>query len=155
MQSLGLQRILTVLAGLWVGGLITVGYIVTPMLFTTLGDRQVAGLVAGNIFRAEAYLSIAISLILMIAANFLISKGENVYRVIRWILLAMLACAIGAGLVLVPWMSSLRDQANASNISVMASSSATLFSRLHGISSILFVMQSLLGIALLWRLAKK
>ncbi len=155
MQSLGLQRILTVLAGLWVGGLITVGYIVTPMLFTTLGDRQVAGLVAGNIFRAEAYLSIAISLILMIAANFLISKGENAYRVIRWILLAMLACAIGAGLVLVPWMSSLRDQANASNISVMASSSATLFSRLHGISSILFVMQSLLGIALLWRLAKK
>ena len=111
--------------------------------------------VAGNIFRAEAYLSIALSFVLMLAANFLVSKGENAYRLIRWILLAMLACAIGAGLVLIPWMNSLRDQANADSISVMASSSATLFSRLHGVSSSLFMIQSLLGITLLWRLNKK
>jgi len=47
------------------------------------------------------------------------------------------------------------DQANADSISVMASSSAALFSRLHGVSSSLFVIQSVLGIALLWRLTKK
>ena len=155
MQHLGLQRIFTIVAGLWVGGFVTVGYLVTPILFSTLGDRQVAGIVAGNIFRAEAYLSIALSFVLMLAANFLVSKGENAYRLIRWILLAMLACAIGAGLVLIPWMNSLRDQANAGSISVMASSSATLFSRLHGVSSSLFMIQSLLGITLLWRLNKK
>jgi len=155
MQHLGLQRIFTIVAGLWVGGFVTVGYLVTPILFSTLGDRQVAGIVAGNIFRAEAYLSIALSFVLMLAANFYVSKGENAYRLIRWILLAMLACAIGAGLVLIPWMNSLRDQANADSISVMASSSATLFSRLHGVSSSLFMIQSLLGITLLWRLNKK
>ena len=155
MQDHGLQRIFTVIAGLWVGGFITVGFLVTPILFATLGDRQVAGIVAGNIFRAEAYLSIALSLALMIAANFFISKGDNAYRFMRWILLAMLACAIGAGLVLIPWMNSLRDQANADSISVMASSSAVLFSRLHSVSSVLFVIQSVLGIALLWRLTKK
>jgi len=155
MQYQGLQRIFTVLAGLWVGGFVTVGYLVTPILFSTLGDRQVAGIVAGNIFQAEAYLSIALSFVLMLAANFLVSKGENTYRPIRWILLAILACAIGAGLVLIPWMSSLRDQANAASMSVMASSSAVLFSRLHGVSSSLFMIQSLLGITLLWRLSKK
>jgi len=155
MQDHGLQRIFTVIAGLWVGGFITVGFLVTPILFATLGDRQVAGIVAGNIFRAEAYLSIALSLALMIAANFFISMGDNAYRFMRWILLAMLACAIGAGLVLIPWMNSLRDQANADSISVMASSSAVLFSRLHGVSSVLFVIQSVLGITLLWRLTKK
>ena len=155
MQHYGLQRIFTVVASLWVGGFVTVGYLITPNLFSALGDRQVAGMVAGNIFRAEAYLSIALSLVLMLAANFLVSKGENAYRLIRWILLAMLACAIGAGLVLIPWMSSLRDQANADSISVMASSSAALFSRLHGVSSSLFVVQGLLGITLLWRLTKK
>ena len=155
MQHYGLQRIFTVVASLWVGGFVTVGYLITPILFSALGDRQVAGMVAGNIFRAEAYLSIALSLVLMLAANFLVSKGENAYRLIRWILLAMLACATGAGLVLIPWMSSLRDQANADSISVMASSSAALFSRLHGVSSSLFVVQGLLGITLLWRLTKK
>ncbi|MEI8077155.1 MAG: DUF4149 domain-containing protein [Betaproteobacteria bacterium] len=155
MQHQGLQRIFTIVAGLWVGGFVTVAYLVTPILFSTLGDRQVAGIVAGNIFRVEAYFSIALSLVLMVTANFLVSKGENAYRLIRWLLLAMLACAISAGLVLIPWMSSLRDQANADSISVMASSSAALFSRLHGVSSSLFVIQSVLGIALLWRLTKK
>ncbi len=154
MQRLGLQRIFTVVAGLWVGGFMTVGYLVTPILFSALGDRQVAGIVAGNIFRAEAYLSIALSLTLMIAASFLVAKGAHSFRAIRWILLVILACAIGAGLVLIPWMSSLRDQANFVGISVMASSSAGLFSRLHGISSGLFMIQSLLGIALLWKVAK-
>ena len=91
----------------------------------------------------------------MIAVNFLVSKGINVYRPIRWLLLGMLSCAIGAGFVLIPWMSSLRDQANADSISVMASSSAALFSRLHGVSSSLFIIQSVLGIVLLWRLTKK
>ena len=155
MQHQGLQRIFTIVAGLWVGGFVTVAYLVTPILFSTLGDRQVAGIVAGNIFRVEAYFSIALSLVLMVTANFLVSKGENAYRLIRWLLLDMLACAISAGLVLIPWMSSLRDQANADSISVMASSSAALFSRLHGVSSSLFVIQSVLGIALLWRLTKK
>lgn len=155
MQYLGLQRILTVVAALWVGGFVAVAYVVTPILFSALGDRQVAGIVAGNIFRVEAYLSIAVSLTLMASSSFLVSKGINAFRQIRWVLLAMLACAIGAGLVLIPWMSSLRDQANAAGISIMASSSAALFSRLHGVSSSLFIIQSLLGIALLWKISKK
>ena len=48
MQHQGLQRIFTIVAGLWVGGFVTVAYLVTPILFSTLGDRQVAGIVAGN-----------------------------------------------------------------------------------------------------------
>ena len=55
----GLQRTLTVVAGLWVGGFVAVAYLVTPILFSVLGDHQVAGIVAGNIFQVEAYLSIA------------------------------------------------------------------------------------------------
>ena len=49
MQYPGLQRIFTIVAALWIGGFVTVGYMVTPILFSTLGDRQVAGIVAGNI----------------------------------------------------------------------------------------------------------
>jgi len=77
MQHQGLQRIFTIVAGLWVGGFVTVAYLVTPILFSTLGDRQVAGIVAGNIFRVEAYFSIALSLVLMVTANFLVSKVKT------------------------------------------------------------------------------
>lgn len=154
MQYMGLQRLCTMLASLWVGGFITVGYLVTPILFSALGDRQVAGMVAGNLFRLEAYLSIALSVVLMLASNFLVFKGFNHFRAVRWILLGMLACALGAGFILMPWMSSLRDQALIEGLSVMASSSATLFSRLHGISSGVFIVQSILGVVLLWRLTK-
>ncbi|MCH2219440.1 MAG: DUF4149 domain-containing protein [Dechloromonas sp.] len=33
---------------LWVGGLWAIGYIVAPVLFSSLGDRQLAGMVAGG-----------------------------------------------------------------------------------------------------------
>jgi len=155
MQGQGLQRVFNIVAGLWVGGIITVGYLVVPTLFSVLGDRQVAGLVAGKLFQLEAHLSIVLSLALMFAANYLVAKSVDLFRAIRWILLVMLACAIGAGLVLIPWMGSLRDHANAEGLSVMASSSASMFSRLHGVSSILFLVQSLLGLTLLWRLTRK
>jgi hypothetical protein len=154
MQYMGLQRLCTVLAGLWVGGFITIGYLVTPILFSALGDRQVAGMIAGNLFRLEAYLSVVLSVVLMLASNFLVFKGFDHFRVVRWILLGMLACAVGAGFILMPWMSSLRDQALIEGLSVMASSSAALFARLHRISSGVFIVQSILGIALVWHLTK-
>ena len=49
----------------------------------------------------------------------------------------------------------IRDQALQQGMPVMLSSSATLFSTLHGVSSILFLCQSLLGLILVWRLSGK
>ena len=34
---------------LWVGGLLAIGYIAAPVLFASLGDRQLAGMVAGKL----------------------------------------------------------------------------------------------------------
>ena len=72
----------------------------------------------------------------------------------RWILLGMLACAVGAAFILIPWMNSLRDQALYSGLSVRESADAVLFGRLHGASSILFMIQALLGLVLVWRSTK-
>ncbi|HEX7634207.1 MAG TPA: DUF4149 domain-containing protein, partial [Noviherbaspirillum sp.] len=47
------------IATLWVGSLWTVGYLVAPTLFATLSDRALAGMIAGSIFRLEAWLSVA------------------------------------------------------------------------------------------------
>jgi hypothetical protein len=117
-------------------------------------DRQAAGMVAGSIFKLEAYLSLTVCIGLMVLANLLVNRGLHQFRVIRWILLAMLLCSIAAAFIFIPWMNALRDDALAQGMPVMLSPSATLFGRLHGASSIVFTAQSALGIFLVWRLSK-
>jgi hypothetical protein len=66
----------------------------------------------------------------------------------------MLACFITAAFIIIPWMNSLRDQALNLNLSVRESSYAELFSRLHGVSSAIYMVQSILGLILVWRATK-
>jgi hypothetical protein len=154
MTHLRTQRIFNILSGLWVGSFITVGFLVVPVLFSTLGDRQVAGMVAALLFKATAYIGVALSGFLMVMANHLVQQGHQHYTLIRWILLGMLACTIGAALIIIPWMNSLRDQALYAGLAVRESSNAMLFGRLHGVSSVLFMIQSALGLLLVWRATK-
>jgi hypothetical protein len=154
MNSPNTQRIFSLITGLWVGSFIAVGFLVVPVLFSALGDRQVAGMVAASLFKTTAYIGVALSASLMVIANYLVRQGLNGYRLSRWILLGMLACFIVGAFIIIPWMNSLRDQALYMNLSVRESSYAELFSRLHGVSSILFILQSILGIALVWRSTK-
>ena len=150
----GAQRLFVLIAGLWVGSILAVGYLVAPAIFNTLTDRQVAGMVAGSVFKAEAYLSIIICIALMVLANLLVTRGLSQYKVIRLILLGMLLCAVAASFVFIPWMNTLRDQALMQGMPVMLSPSADLFGKLHGASSVVFMLQSALGIYLIWRLTK-
>jgi hypothetical protein len=150
----GAQRLFILIAGLWVGSLLTVGYLVAPAIFNIMTDRQAAGMVAGSIFRLEAYLSLIVCIGLMVLANLLVNRGLIQFRFIRWLLLIMLLCSIVAAFIFIPWMNALRDNALAQGMPVMLSPSATLFGRLHGASSVLFLIQSALGIFLVWRLSK-
>lgn len=151
----GAQRLFILIAGLWVGSMLAVGYLVAPAIFSTMTDRQAAGMVAGSVFRLEAYLSLIVCIGLMVLANLLVNRGLNQFRFIRWLLLAMLLCSMAAAFIFIPWMNALRDDALLQGMPVMLSPSATLFGRLHGASSILFTLQSLLGIFLVWRLTKR
>jgi hypothetical protein len=51
-------------------------------------------------------------------------------------------------------LNALRDDALMQGMPVMLSPSADMFAKLHGASSVVFVIQSALGIYLLWRLTK-
>ena len=154
MHRIRTQRIFSLFSGLWVGSFITVGFLVVPVLFSSLGDRQVAGMVAANLFKTIAYTGVAWSVFLMVMANHLVRQGSDHYRVTRWILLGMLVCTVGAAFIIIPWMNSLRDQALYLGLSVRESTNAVLFSRLHGVSSTLFMIQAVLGLALVWRATK-
>lgn len=150
----GAQRLFILVTGLWVGSVLTVGYLVAPTIFGTLTDRQVAGMVAGSIFRVEAYLSTIVCIALMVLANLLVNRGLIQYKIIRLNLLGMLLCSVAASFVFIPWMNTLRDQALLNGMPVMLSPSADVFGKLHGASSLVFMIKSALGLYLVWRLTK-
>ena len=154
MRNLQIQRMFSLISGLWVGSFMTIGFLVVPILFSSLGDRQVAGMVAANLFKVTAYSGVVICAVLMVMASYLARLQAAQYRLARWILLGMLACTVGAAFILIPWMNSLRDQALYLGISVRESINAALFTRLHGVSSTLFLIQALLGLVLVWRATK-
>jgi hypothetical protein len=149
------QRLFLLMAGVWVGSLFAVGFLVVPTIFTALQDRQVAGMIAGTIFQVEAYFSVAVCLSLLVIANLLVKRRVEHYRRIRWITLVLLLCSLLTCLGLIPYMDALRQEALLLGIPVMASPSASLFGRLHGISSGLFLVQSLLGLWMVWRLTRQ
>jgi hypothetical protein len=148
------QRLFLLIAGVWVGSLFTVGYLVVPTIFANLQDRQVAGMIAAAIFQAEAYVSVLVCVTLLLMANKLIKRNIEHYRSTRWVILALLLISALTCFGLIPYMDTLRQEALLLGISVMASPSASLFGRLHGISSVLFLIQSLLGLWMVWRLTR-
>ena len=148
------QQLFLLIAGVWVGSLFAVGYLVVPTIFANLQDRQVAGMIAAAIFQAQAYVSVLVCVTLLLLANTLIKRNIENYRSTRWLILVLLLISALTCFGLIPYMDALRQEALLLGVPVMASPSASLFGRLHGISSGLFLIQSLLGLWMVWRLTR-
>ncbi len=133
---------------LWVGGLWAVGYIVAPVLFQQLPDRQMAGQIAGRLFELIAVVGLSVGAYLL---AFLIARwgGAVIKRSVFWIVLVMLLMAVMHLFGIQPLMAQLKLDALPRD--VMESVLRDRFATWHGISSILYLMQSLLGLWLaLW-----
>jgi hypothetical protein len=132
---------------LWVGSLWTIGYLVAPTLFATLPDRVLAGTIAGSLFRIEAWVSVACAVLLVALSRVPVDKfGERARTVPVLLVIAMLVCTLIGYFALQPFMAALREAAGPGG--VMASEAKTRFGILHGISSGIYLIQSLLGIGL-------
>ena len=136
------QRILLTL---WVGGLWTVGYIVVPMLFHALDDRRLAGELAGRLFGVMNGLGLACGLLLL--ASVLYHAGREWRRTWQvWALAAMLVLIVAMEFVLQPLMQGLKA-ANPQGF-IQGTSDASRFGRLHGVSAMLYLVTSLIGLVL-------
>jgi hypothetical protein len=133
---------------LWIGGIWAIGYVAAPVLFANLGDKQLAGMLAGKLFALMAWIAI-------MSASYLLT-----YRLVRdgavalktlffWAVALMLALTLAGHFGIQPIMQSLKDQAMPH--AVMQSVFADRFARWHGVSSILYLIQSTLGLLLIWR----
>lgn len=145
------MRARLLIATLWVGSLWTVGYLVAPALFASLDDRVLAGTIAGTLFRIEAWLSLVCALAIIVLIKFAgADKGGKASKHLLGIAMAMLACTLIGYFGLQPFMTALRAAAGPGG--VMDSASKTQFGILHGVASTFYLIQSVLGVALILKL---
>ncbi|MGF6755220.1 glucan phosphoethanolaminetransferase (alkaline phosphatase superfamily) [Paraburkholderia sp. GAS42] len=150
-MSLMPHRVFRLLTVAWVGSLFTIGYAVAPVLFASL-DRTTAGSVAAQLFRIEAVLGAVCGVLLLALGNVLVRRGGDAYRRLRWLTAAMLVCVLVGYFALQPFMEALRVAALNAGTDVGHSAYAARFGMLHGVSSLFYLVESLLGLALVWML---
>ena len=127
-----------ILLTIWVGGMWTIGYIVTPVLFQML-DKPVAGNVAGQLFTIISYIGLFSSVALIL--NIVIKQGFDSRHWQLLTLIAMFVIVVIGQFVLQPMMVELKEIG-------LTEANRSEFGRLHGMASVLFLINSLAGLAL-------
>ncbi len=145
------ERLFRLFAVVWVGSLLTIGYAAAPTLFAML-DRIAAGAVAARLFRIEAWIGMTCGILSLALGNLLVRRGVPGYRRLRGFVAGMLVCVLIGYFALQPFMEAMRSAALLAGTDVGHSAYATRFGVLHGISSLFYLVESLLGIALIWLL---
>ena len=146
-----LLRMRLLVATFWVGSLWTIGYVVAPVLFSTLPDKVLAATIAGQLFRIEAWISvICAGLIMALLAIDKQNRHARQHKFVFAITGAMLVCTLIGYSGLQPMMASLRETAGPGG--VMDSDVRRNFGILHGMSATIYLTQSLLGVALILKI---
>jgi hypothetical protein len=146
MKSLA-EALYAVALTLWIGGLWVIGYLVAPTLFYTLADRALAGSLAGKLFTLIAYAGIGSAIYVML---FRVTRfgGACFKQGIFWIVMVMLLLTLAAEFGVQPILAGLKHQALPKE--VVESVFRDRFAAWHGVASVLYVIQSVLGVLLVW-----
>jgi Domain of unknown function (DUF4149) len=139
-------RVAALVAGLWAGALLCIALIGTPAPFATLAPQD-AGRVVSHIFLREAYLSLALAVLLFWferrrSRQAAAAGAGSVLSVEINLLLGTLFCTVAGYFALQPMMAAAR--AGQGNLS---------FGALHAISLGFYGLKTILVVALAWRLA--
>ena len=122
---------------LWAGSLWTIGYMVAPTLFGTLSDRVLAGMIAGSMFTTGAWVSMAcgvVTLGLLALSKDVTDQRRKTLCIIAGV---MLACLLLSHFGLRPVMAELKQSGDKAK-----------FGMLHGVSMVLYLVQSILAVFL-------
>ncbi|MFJ7565856.1 DUF4149 domain-containing protein [Herminiimonas sp. NPDC097707] len=148
-----LSRARLLIATFWVGTLWAVGFVVAPTLFSTLSDRALAGTIAGNLFRVTAWLSMfcaaALLALLFQAAR---KEQEKTSKTVLWLIAGMVACTLIGYFGVQPYIAELRLVLHSVTDAALLAAAKKQFGIMHGISTGVYVIQSLFGAALIVKL---
>ena len=139
-------RLRLLVAALWAGSLWTVGYLVAPILSSTLPDRKMFGNIAADVFRGEAWLTVACALAMFVLVMLATDLDAKRKRSLNIIVGSMLACTVIGYFGMQPVMAMLRESAGAQG--VMDSDLRMKFGIVHGVAALIYLVQSVLGVVL-------
>jgi len=142
------DRLAAWLSGLWAGVLLGIGAIAAPAGFAA-APREIAGSIAGRMFAQEAYLSLAMAVVMYLllrrTARAKAAAGTgSVLSTDVLLVLGTLFCTVAGYFAVQPMMAAAR-----------LGQGAMSFGALHGFSAGLFALKGLLVLVLAWRLAAR
>jgi hypothetical protein len=151
-MQIWLDRLAALCTVFWVGGMWAIGYLAVPVLFRILPDRQLAGMLAGEMFTWMAFVGIVCALFLLAYHSY--RTGRLVWKQKVFIAtLVMLILLLIGQFGIQPIMADMKAQALP--LDVMHSELAAQFKTLHGAASVMYLIQSLLGLVLVFKLSPR
>jgi hypothetical protein len=139
-----LSRINLIVITLWVGGLWMTG-ITSYVLFDVMHDKQLAGGLAGKLFTIISYIGIASGFYLLIQR--LLDYGTGALKQsFFWAVLLMLLLVLAGHFGIQPIIAQLKASALPND--VMQSVFAERFRNWHGVASVAYLAECLLGFVL-------
>ncbi|PXX38596.1 MULTISPECIES: DUF4149 domain-containing protein [Aquitalea] len=129
----------------WIGGLWVIGLIVTPVLFKML-DTVTAGMVAGKLFAAIAWVGLVCGVFLLVD-NIWRNGVRGMKESSFWLIVGMLLCTVINHFAVTPIIAELKLQMNHAAEGLFGGGFATW----HAISSLIYLVQSLMGLAYILR----
>jgi len=139
-----LSRLNLIVITLWVGALWATGFS-AYIIFDTLQDRQLAGSLAGKLFTIVSYIGMPSAFYLLIQR--LMDYGTGALKQsFFWAVIAMLLLVLAGHFGIQPLLAQLKS--NALPNDVMHSVFADRFGKWHGIASVAYLVECLLGFVL-------
>lgn len=139
-----MQKLSLIVVTLWVGALWMTS-ITAYTLFQTLDDTKLAGNLAGKLFEIVSYIGIASAIFLMIQRLLTYSTGA-LKQSYFWAIFVMFLLVLAGHFGIQPLLAQLK--ASAMPADVMHSVFADRFRTWHGIASVAYVIECLLGVVL-------
>ena len=136
------EKLALIMITLWVGGL-WITSLWASVLFKFLADRQLAGQIAGQFFNIMSLIGMGIGAYLLLQRLFVFG-GAAFKQGYFWAVLCMLLLVLAGYFGIQPIMAQLKMDALPND--VMNSVFASRFSTWHGVASIAYLAQSLLGL---------
>lgn len=137
-------RLSLIIIALWAGALWTTG-ISAYVLFDSLQNKQLAGIVAGKLFLVVSYIGLASAFYLLIYR--LVQFGMSaLQQLFFWVVFLMFLLVIAGHFGIQPLLQGLKAQALP--VDVMQSVFADRFKTWHGVASMAYMLECLLAIVM-------
>jgi hypothetical protein len=157
---MSLLRFLAIVGlALWIGGLVALGAVTAPTLFSVLeaaqgpAGRELAGAAFGAVFERFQYVALILGLLVggSLGVRAAIGPRPRHFKVRLWAVIGLLLIAGATTFVIAPRIDRIRGSVS-SPIAALPETDArrVAFGRLHGLSNALMVVTVLVGLGLFW-----